>query len=126
MTNAVEIIEGDWPAHFIASDACRFYLNTLVTRGHERFVVSTVGQYQSVKDGPIVPLYVDGDRYYETRIFRASWFNDYWKANVYQPVDLAGVETQISAADRNVQATAMHHYAVNQLAARLREGQHIE
>lgn len=68
MGNCIPIFNWIWqgyPGHFIASEACKFRLCTVVGK----FLVSTIGDYYS-RDGE--RRTVGLDRYYETMVFGAE------------------------------------------------------
>jgi len=58
-----------WQGHFICQ--CRFHLNTLLTYGDKKIVVSTVGEYYNMIEGDKMAD-IGLDRKYETMVFYSS------------------------------------------------------
>jgi hypothetical protein len=122
MSDAVVIrTERGWAGHFIAAESCSFRRNTLLERGEQRVVVSTVGCYR----GPSDRIESIGfERYYETMVFRAKWDDPYWEADVSQRLSFDS-RWAIDRVDwqSDADANAMHEGVVEEMSAKLAAGQ---
>lgn len=67
-----------WAGHFCAASKCLFRLNTLIEHDEIRIVVSTVGAMEVGHNFEMIGL----DRWYETMVFRAYFYNGYWEADI--------------------------------------------
>jgi hypothetical protein len=111
---SVKIVYRGWPGHFIAARHCIFRLNTLIEVGDVRFVVSTVGNNQSlVPVGDKIET-VGCDYYYETMAFRASLVEGgYWDQDSGNPVLTKHCVKKITI-DSDQKAQEMHEAAVQE------------
>jgi len=115
-----EIQYRGWAGHFICSDKCLFRLNTLITHGDIRIVVSTVGLMRS-HDGKYESL--GGDhRYYETMAWHAKLvhlkYGDIWDMDVERDVSFESPWFWPNIEDE-LKAQAGHEAVVAEIAARL-------
>ena len=122
MGNVVKRTERGWTGHFICGKDCLFRRNTLLEKGDDKIVVSTVGGY----------LYKDelntigsGGRYYETMAFKAKKEGPYWEADVGEQISFES-EWAICASspddlpnDVDNRADRMHEAVVEELSNKL-------
>ena len=109
--------ERGWVGHFICGDRCRFRRNTLIEFGHQKIVISTVGN-----------LFVEGnlemigaDRYSETMAFKAKKEGIYWEADVRKPVDFDS-QWQSSITQDDNKLNDMHEAVVTELILKIMRG----
>lgn len=75
----VKRTERGWAGHFICAPSCMFRRNTLLEKGEERIVVSTVGAYRYKEKLETIGA---GGRYYETMAFKSKKEGPYFDADV--------------------------------------------
>jgi hypothetical protein len=121
MAEKIKRTERGWAGHFIGSTNCKFRRNTLLERGETRIVVSTIGLFRTMPDERIEKVGLD--RYFETMAFLSDP-NDtrYHDANVEQEVSFDS-PWAIAEADADDRANDMHEAVVDELVARLEDGE---
>ena len=122
MENVVKRTERGWAGHFICCKDCLFRRNTLLEKGEEKIVVSTVGGYRY---NDKLDTIGSGGRYYETMAFKAHKEGPYWEANVGEQISFES-EWDICAAspddlpnDVDNRADRMHEAVVEELSNKL-------
>jgi len=87
MTNLqkIKITERGWAGHFCASHHCGFRRNTLIEKGKNKIIVSTVGNY-NLPGADDLDKKIGYERYYETMVFKAKKVGIYWEADVTKEV----------------------------------------
>ena len=122
MTNIVKRTERGWAGHFICCKDCLFRRNTLIEKGEEKIVVSTVGGYHY---NDKLATIGSGGRYYETMAFKAHKEGPYLEADVSEQISFES-EWAICAAspddlpnDVDNRADRMHEAVVEELSNKL-------
>lgn len=116
----VERKERGWPGHYCCSYRCIFHLNTLVSYGDTKVVVSTVGLQQPVNSlGSGEYEKIGLTSYFETRAFHAdsSQFED---ADVSFEIGL-DCPCSLPLPDMELEAGNMHENAVREIMRKIKK-----
>lgn len=95
MKDKVKRTEQGWVDHFIATDSRHFRRNTLLEYKDLKWVVSTVGGYDSAIFRLVVYVYcidehidtIGCERGYETMVFEATYQNGYLDADITKQIE---------------------------------------
>lgn len=82
----VKITERGWAGHFICANHCKFRRNTLLEYGDKKWIVSTVGSYNSPITGAVESI--GFNRWYETMVFEAADMGGYLDAIVENEIKI--------------------------------------
>lgn len=96
----IEVVERGWAGHFCLSDRCLFRRNTLISKGKDRLIVSTVGNCieralstnMIALTGATIPK---NEAVYETKCFIAENRHGYIDSNVTQEIYLEDTKVYI-------------------------------
>lgn len=121
----VSVVYRGWAGHFICANRCRFRLNTLVSLGDVKIVVSTVGLMESGRDAEKGFEQIGWQRYFETMAFHADPNSEFLDADVSRQVDFES-PWAYDTLDSEAAANAGHVRVVEEIAARLRNGDKFE
>ena len=108
----VKRTERGWAGHFICGYRCLFRLNTLLTQGKKKIIVSTVG---NMRDDNGMPEQIGCDRYYETMVFYAKKKGEFIEINVHKEISSFISEWCISEPFQDNLANDMHENVVQEI-----------
>lgn len=120
-------VERGWAGHFICASRCRFRRNTLLTSKQTSVVVSTVGLMETIWNkeyysGPFQPIGAFR-RYYETMAFYSNPDDSrYHDADVTREISFDS-PWSINEVDADDRANTMHEKVVEEIKAKMEEGQ---
>ena len=120
----VKRTERGWSEHFIGAQDCTYRRNTLLERGEDRIVVSTVGGY--LCNGELETIGAGG-RYFETLAFKAKKVGPYFdaafskKLSFKSPWEICADSPEELPDDVDNQADLQHERVVAELMAMLEQ-----
>jgi hypothetical protein len=112
--------ERGWAGHLICGPRCRFHLNTLLSYGKKKIIVSTVGNLIDYSE-EAKPKEIGCDRYYETMIFYAMKEEEFIEIDVTKEISFDS-EWSISEPYQDNLANDMHENAVQEIINKLEKG----
>ena len=120
----VKRTERGWAGHFIGAHDCMFRRNTLLERGKDRIVVSTVGGYLRNEKLETIGA---GGRYFETMAFKAKKVGAYFdtvfskELSFKSPWEICADSPEELPDDVDNQADLQHERVVAELIAMLEQ-----